>query len=35
MKPTGYPKLPEFLRLREAFDPEGKLTNAFLETVLA
>ena len=34
MKPTNYPKLPDFLRLREVFDPEGKFTNAFLKNTI-
>nr|WP_309688285.1 FAD-binding protein [Armatimonas sp.] len=33
MRHTHYPKLPDFLRLCQAFDPHGKFRNAFLETV--
>ena len=34
MRPTNYPKLPEFMRLCKEFDPSGKFWNAFLEHVL-
>jgi alditol oxidase len=34
MRPTNYPKLPEFLRLCHEFDPGGKFWNEFLEQVL-
>lgn len=34
MQPTGYRKLPDFLRLCTELDPHGKLRNEFLETVL-
>jgi xylitol oxidase len=32
---SRYPKLPDFRRLRSAFDPQGKFRNAFLERCLS